>query len=165
MIVLYRLRNAETLELEAGVAPTSWIKRIVSGSKICNSLIERSHLAQLTRRVMVAMESVASPGTAGRPDLDQRLARALVRRMKSWCDRHDARFAVINNGWRSYDWLADVLRAEGVPFHDAAPLVQPALTADEASLTIPVDGHPNARGAAAIARAIWPFLVEFIREG
>ncbi len=84
--------------------------------------------------------------------------------MKAWCDSHGVTLAVINNGWREYVWLPKLLASEGIPAFDAAPLVQSVIAHDMTSYTIHGDGHPNAKGAAVTAEAVWPFVEAFIRE-
>jgi lysophospholipase L1-like esterase len=83
--------------------------------------------------------------------------------MKAWCDSHGAKLAVINNGWQQYDWLPKLLASESIPFFDATPLVQSVIAPDLASYVIQGDGHPNAKGAAVTAKAIWPLVETYIR--
>lgn len=94
----------------------------------------------------------------------QRLARALFRRMKAWCDARGIKLAVINNGWRTYEWLADLLASERIAAFDAAPQVLPNILRNNASYVITGDGHPNAAGDALTADAVWPFVRNFIDE-
>src|SRR5262249_50648145 len=101
--------------------------------------------------------------SATSPD-QQRLVRALFRRMKAWCGSHGAKLAVVNNGWQQYDWLPKLLASENITTFDAAPMVQSVIARDPASYVIPGDGHPNAKGAAVTAEAIWPFIETLINE-
>lgn len=94
----------------------------------------------------------------------QRLARAMFRRMKAWCDARGIKLAVINNGWRTYAWLADLLASERIAAFDAAPQVLPHILRNNASYVITGDGHPNAAGDALTADAVWPFVRNFINE-
>ena len=71
---------------------------------------------------------------------------------------------MVNNGWQQYDWLPKLLASESIPAFDAAPMVQSIIASDLASYVIPGDGHPNAKGAAVTAEAVWPFVENFIRE-
>ena len=89
---------------------------------------------------------------------------AIYWRMKTWCDAHEVKLAVINNGWWSFDWLPDLLSSENIAFFDAAPRVQPVIARDLASYSIAGDGHPNAKGAAAISEAVWPFVQKFVND-
>jgi hypothetical protein len=91
--------------------------------------------------------------------------------MKAWCDTHGAKLAVINNrgmadeGWRQYDWLPKLLAIENITAFDSAPQIQSIIAGDPVPYVIPQGiGHPNAKGAAAIADAVWPFIQSFIRE-
>jgi hypothetical protein len=97
-------------------------------------------------------------------DDQKRLARALFRRMKAWCDARSVKIAVINNGWRRYDWLLDMLRAENITAYDVEPQLRPVLTKNINSFIIANDGHPDAKGATLIADAVWPLLRKFISE-
>ena len=84
--------------------------------------------------------------------------------MKAWCDSHGVKLAVINNGWHQYDWLSKLFASEKIDAFDAAPKVQSIIGHNLASYAIQGDGHPNAKGAAVIAEAVWPFVDTFIRE-
>jgi len=172
---LYSLRSADSLELDEGTVPTSRLKKL-SDSDAYNFAIQHIHVAQLMRRAVldvflfpvtpnvaaVAAEQTKST-SATSPD-QQRLARALFRRMKAWCASHEAKLAVVNNGWQQYDWLPELLASEGIPAFDAAPIVRSVIALDPASYIIPGDGHPNAQGAAVTAEAVWPFIENFVRE-
>jgi lysophospholipase L1-like esterase len=170
---LYRLRSTDSLDLDEGTVPTSILKRFIAGSAVYNFAIQHIQLAQLIRRAVISVtfpqfepakrqlaESRRESATS--PD-QQRLVRALFRRMKAWCDSHGAKLAVINNGWQQYDWLPKLLASESIPFFDATPLVQSVIAPDLASYVIQGDGHPNAKGAAVTAKAIWPLVETYIR--
>jgi len=174
---LYRLRQPDTLELDDGTIPTNalvrFLHRLGAGSDIYNYIIEHLHIAQLVRRTVILANFPPSAGPAtARPDElgnpgsseQQRLVRAIFKRMKTWCDVHGAKLVVINNGWRTYDWLPALLSSENITFFDAASQVQPLLTRDLAAYTIVGDGHPNAKGAMLIADAVWPFIQTFIKD-
>jgi hypothetical protein len=169
---LYRLRDTNTLQLVEGQVQRSILKRLVSRSSLYDFAIQHSHLAQLTRNAVLHVLypgggplSAAATGAAandGSPD-QQRLARALFRRMKAWCDARGVKLAVINNGWRTYQWLPDLLASEGIASFDEAPQIQPVIARDIASYVLSSsDGHPNREGAKLIAGAAWPFLRDFI---
>jgi lysophospholipase L1-like esterase len=177
---LYRLRRTDTLELDEGTVPTnviiSFLHRLGIGSDIYNFLIQHLHIAQLVRRAVIGANFSSSPGPAsawpdelksGTPSSSeqQRLVRAIFKRMKTWCDLHGAKLAVINNGWRTYNWLPELLASENITFFDAASQIQPVITRDMAAYTIMGDGHPNAKGAMLVADAVWPFIQTFIKEG
>jgi lysophospholipase L1-like esterase len=172
---LYRLRQPDTLELDDGTIPTNalvrFLHRLGAGSDIYNYIIEHLHIAQLVRRTVILafFSPSAGPATA-RPDdtrsssEQQRLVRAIFKRMKTWCDVHGAKLVVINNGWRTYDWLPALLSSENITFFDAASQVQPLIKRDLAAYTIMGDGHPNAKGAMLVADAVWPFIQTFIKD-
>jgi lysophospholipase L1-like esterase len=175
---LYRLRQTDTLELDEGTVPTNalirFLHRLGAGSDIYNFIIEHLHIAQLIRRTVILANFPSSPGPAtARPDElgtpsssdQQRLVRAIFKRMKTWCDVHGAKLAVINNGWRTYDWLPALLASENITFFDAASQIQPVIIRDLAAYTIMGDRHPNAKGAMLVADAAWPFIQTFIKEG
>jgi lysophospholipase L1-like esterase len=170
---LYRLRQMDTLELDEGTVPTDALIRFLHslgvGSEIYNFLIEHLHIAQLIRRAVIVANFPLRPdelrsSTPSSSD-QQRLVHAIFKRMKMWCDVHGAKLAVINNGWRTYDWLPALLSSENITFFDAASQVQPAITRDMAAYTIMGDGHPNANGAMLVADAVWPFIQTFLKEG
>jgi lysophospholipase L1-like esterase len=94
----------------------------------------------------------------------QRLARALFRRMKAWCDARGTKLAVILNGWRPYEWLGDLLASERIVAFDATPQILPVILRNRASYEIAGDGHPNAAGDALTADAVWPFVENFVKE-
>ena len=170
---LYRLRSLKTLDLDAASAPVNALKRAIVTSAVYNFVIQHSHLAQLIRRVHLWFLSgyvvqAAAPEPLGSiidgsPE-QQRLARALFRRMKAWCDARGIRLAVINNGWRPYDWLAGLLSSEQIAAFDASPHVLPVILPNRASYEIAGDGHPNAAGDALTADAVWPFVRNFVED-
>jgi len=184
---LYRLRSANTLELDAGSVPVNALKKAIVTSDVYNFTIQHLHVAQLLRRVHLWFLSRSAAKSAGRflslsayaaqsagseqssPIIDsspeqQRLARALFRRMKAWCDARGIKLAVINNGWRTYTWLADLLASERIAAFDASPQVLPVILPNRAAYEIAGDGHPNATGDALTADAAWPFVRDFINE-
>jgi lysophospholipase L1-like esterase len=164
---LYRLRNANTLELDAQSAPTGALRKVIIPSKLYNFANQHLQLLQLIRRAHILFAAAgtaqAAPIVDGSPE-QQRLARAMFRRMKAWCDARGIKLAVINNGWRAYDWLAELLASEGIAAFDATPQVLPVIQRDGASYVIPGDAHPNAAGDALTADAVWPFVRAFIEE-
>ena len=172
---------------DRNLAPFSWIvvvfrpettsqsrlNKLGTGSDIYNYIIERLHIAQLVRRTIIlaifppsAGPAIARPDELGSPSSSeqQRLVRAIFKRMKTWCDVHGAKLVVINNGWRTYDWLAALLSSENITFFDPTPQIQPIITRDLAAYTIVGDGHPNAKGAMLVADAVWPFIQTFIKD-
>jgi lysophospholipase L1-like esterase len=172
---LYRLRRPNSLDLDEGMVPTSRLKKIVN-SDVYNFIIEHMHVAQLIRRAVISILFPAYSGPtqveASEPPTSkdvtspdqQRLGRALFRRMKAYCDARGIGLAVINNGWKSYDWLPELLATEHIAFFDAAPIIQPAIALNPVAHIIPQDGHPNPEGAKLIANAVWPFVRTFIHE-
>jgi lysophospholipase L1-like esterase len=170
---LYRLRSADTLDLDAANVPVNTLKKIIVTSDAYNFVIEHLQLAQLMRRAHLALLSAFGPRSARAeqpgPIIDsspeqQRLARALFRRIKAWCDARGIKLAVISNGWRPYTWLADLLASEQIAAFDAAPQVLPVMLPNRAAYEIAGDGHPNAAGDALTAEAVWPFVRTFIEE-
>jgi lysophospholipase L1-like esterase len=179
---LYRFRADDSLELDAATQQTSKLKRLVVGSEVYNFLIQHFHIAQFIRGAAIGiafppnqqkrLAEAIGPGKADASMADrvnsstqQRLARALFRRMKAWCDAHAVKLAVINNGWRSYQWLTDLLAAEDIAAFDAAPQVQAIIAQGLDPYVIPEDGHPNPEGAALIAETVWPFLRSIVKDG
>jgi lysophospholipase L1-like esterase len=171
---LYRLRGADTLELDEGTVPTKKLKRLVIGSGIYNFAIQHIQIGQLIRQAVIRVEfpnsALGSPAVeeyiaSDRPTSpdQQRLVRALFRRMKAWCDSRGIKLAVINNGWHVYDWLQGLLASESVVSFDAAPQVQSVIMRAPTTYVIQGDHHPNAKGAAITAEAVWPFLETFIK--
>jgi lysophospholipase L1-like esterase len=170
---LYRLRSAKTLDLDALSEPVGELKKVIVTSDVYNFAIQHLQLAQLVRRAHLLYLSTYAAKSAGsgrlEPIIDsspeqQRLARAMFRRMKAWCDARGIKLAVINNGWRTYEWLADLLASERIAAFDAAPYVLPLILQNKASYVIAGDGHPNAAGDALTADAVWPFVQTFINE-
>jgi lysophospholipase L1-like esterase len=164
---LYRLRNANTLDLDAESAPISVLRKVVIPSEVYNFANQHLQLLQLIRRAHILFLAAGS-AQAG-PIIDsspaqQRLVRAMFRRMKAWCDARRIKLAVINNGWRSYAWLAGLLASERIAAFDAAPQVLPIIQRNGASYIIAGDAHPDAAGDALTADAIWPFVRNFIKE-
>jgi lysophospholipase L1-like esterase len=179
---LYRLAAPNGSGVIAGTVPRHRVLDAVITSRLYNYLSEHSELVQLVRaaarklaptlanpnvaRLEVPEKRVAEDNPDGSfpvvTDEQRRLARALFRRMKKWCDLHAVQFAVINNGWRRYGWLDNALRSDGIESFDASPQVQSAIHGDPRSFIIPGNGHPNARGAEVTALAMWPFLQKFV---
>ena len=169
---LYRLRSTDSLELDEGTVPTSRLNRLIT-SEVYNFAVQHVQIAQLIRGALISTvlpsisdaASVAAEGSKSTSPDQQRLVRALFRRMKAWCDSHKVKLAVINNGWEQYNWLPKLLASESIPAFDAAPQVQ-SVVDDDPAYVIRGDnsGHPNAKGAAVTAEAAWPFIKTFIRE-
>jgi lysophospholipase L1-like esterase len=171
---LYRLRSPDTIELDEGTVPISKLREALFNSDVYNFAIEHLHIAQLIRKavrnavshIVYASDHATSSALVisdQNTSNEQRLARALFRRMKAWCDARYVKLAVINNGWGRYDWLADALASEKITYFDAAPKVQPAILSDGSSYVYR-EGHPNAKGARLTANAVWPFIRKFISE-
>jgi lysophospholipase L1-like esterase len=181
---LYRLKGTDDFQLVEGTVPTSMRKKLLADSTLYNFMIQHVHIAQLVRQAVIHVAftpppsphriPVAETSTTEPPDSlnQQRLARALFRRMKAWCDQRAIKFAVINIGWprpgfpspgsQGYPWLDPVLASENIATFDAAALIEPIITRDPNFYSIPGDGHPNPRGAALIADNVWPFIQRFV---
>jgi len=142
-------------------------------------LLENSHLFQLIRNAAVkawgiGRAPVDRPGTNensrtgsenpryGSEIFDQSsaLALALFSRMADWCRRNQSDLIVLTNGWPTirYGWIEDVMAEAGIAFTDLRPLVSPKVNADPDSYKIRGGFHPNAKAAALIAEAAWPFI-------
>jgi hypothetical protein len=147
---------------------------MLAASPVYVFLLEHSQLLQLVRKAFLT--SVAAPqenayeyaqcpppsATASAaspvPQSQRQFVIALLKRAQTWAKERHIAFAVVNNGWRRYDWLVPLLKAEGIDGFDAAPEVWAQLPPKETPISIPGDLHPNAAGAALIADAVWPFL-------
>lgn len=181
---LYHLHSNESLELDEGTTPTTALNKLsrkVTESDLYNFVIQHVHVAQLIRRGFIKIFVQSKPDVSivgkesksafGTSRDQRRLVHALFRRMKEWCDSHGAKLAVINNrgmadeGWRQYDWLPKMLAVENITAIDSAPEIQSIIASDPVPYVIPQGiGHPNAKGAAVIADAVWPFIQSLIRE-
>jgi lysophospholipase L1-like esterase len=170
---LYNLRSTDSFVLDEAALPTRPLKILVQDSDIYNFVIQHVHIAQLIRRVVIGLVFPSYPAPESLPAKElksmnstsadqQRLVRALFRRMKAWCDLRGVKLAVVNNGWQSYNWLPELLVSERISAFDAAPQVQSVIGSDPASYIIQGDGHPNAKGSAVVAEAVWPFVENFI---
>ncbi len=173
---LYRLQSRDSFDLVSGMQSHNSLKDTVKNSMLYNIIIEHLQLAQFLKR---SYDVIYLKYTAVAPDMlhpnspyrftevtddQKRLAQALFRRMKVWCDTHAAKLTVVNNGWRRYDWLPEMLKEENISTYDAEPQLRSMLSTEINQLIIPNNGHPNAKGAALIADAVWPFLRNFISE-
>jgi lysophospholipase L1-like esterase len=181
---LYHLHSNDSLELDEGTIPTTALNKLlrkVTESDLYNFVIQHVHVAQLIRRGFISIFVQSKPdvsivgkesrSTFGTSRDQQRLVHALFRRMKEWCDSHAAKLAVINNrgmadeSWRQNDWLPKMLAVENITAFDSAPEIQSIIAGDQVPYVIPQGiGHPNAKGAAVIAQAVWPFIQSLIRE-
>lgn len=147
----------------------SAMKRLLQGNRVYGFLLEHSQLLQLVRRTGVAVHATAAaaaPSPAaiardGRNAAERELMRLLFRRMAAWCKARGIPLTVLTTGWPifRFPWMAPMMRAEGIDFHDlhdgVAGAMPPGTAAD---YDIPLDGHPNERGAKLIEEAAWPIL-------
>jgi lysophospholipase L1-like esterase len=172
---LYQLAQPGSLDLIKKSHLWNPIFKALLTSRAYNYLSEHSQLMQLIR--IAAREiapSVANPnapsskeektidsGVRGTwpevPQKQKQLARALFHRMKTWCVAHNVHLIVVNNGWREYDWLVDLLSKDGITAFDVYPNVQ-AKILENRRLFTRLDGHPNAKGQSVTADAVWPFI-------
>ncbi len=137
-------------------------------------LIEHSHLLQLLRRAMVrANPSRADDGPPPDDELDAAaaLAHALVDRLADWCETRAVPLVVLTTGFqdsphfgsRRYASLRYLETApsqfaeRGISYADLEPAVR-AASPDLVDISIPVDEHPNERGAELIAELAWPHI-------
>lgn len=164
---LYRLPRADTFDLDAQTVPISALRKAIISSELYNFANQHLQLLHLVRRAHIWLQSVGSAQADPITDSSaeqRRLVRAMFRRMKAWCDVRRIKLAVINNGWRTYEWLADLLASERIDAFDAAPQVLPVVLQDRASYIIASDGHPTAAGDALTADAVWPFVHSFVEQ-
>lgn len=169
---LYTLRDDGTLT--ANSLPRRRLKALMNAVPGYRFLLEHSHLLQLLRRAFVpAMPSRqdTGPPPAPQPDPAVDLGEALFARLDAWCDARDVRLVVLTTGYqdsahfgaRRYPSLRFLERAPQlfealeVPFFDIAPPLLAQVDSLEA-VSIPIDQHPNERGADVIATHAWTVL-------
>ena len=172
---LYRLTAAGSLAPSA-IPRNQYVDAVIT-SPLYTFLSEHFQIMQLARHMagMIAPRTANQNATTGPTPIkltslptvtesQKQLARALFLGMKIWCDSRGVPFIVINNGWRRYDWLEEMLEADDITVFDAAPFVHKEAFTDLPSFTITNDSHPNSKGAAVTANAIWPSLTTFLVE-
>ena len=117
-------------------------------------------------------------------DYSRELGKALFLKLKSWCDSNNSTLIVVTNGWGRN--LADELKEgdleyleptvafqsiakeffkkESIPFFDSTELICKAREGKEKDFVIPLDCHPNEKGAELIFSIVWnSFLKEEIK--
>lgn len=115
---------------------------------------------------------IVVPENKGRPFQDTyaiRYAEALFYRMNLWCKQHHAKLLVVTTGFNAFysehehDPTKSFLKVapsffakEHIAFYDTAKPFKKIVAGKQ--FQIPVDFHPNAFGAHAIAIASWPWI-------
>jgi hypothetical protein len=106
------------------------------------------------------------------------LAKGLFLRLKRWADGNGSELYVTTTGWhrppydeglpeptRAFMAVADqFFEQAGIPYSDVSRDVLRARMQAPQTFIIPHDGHPNERGSELIARSVWPFIEEKLRE-
>ncbi|MEZ4416385.1 MAG: hypothetical protein R3E10_11625 [Gemmatimonadota bacterium] len=146
-----------------------------------NFLLEHSHLAQATRRLLLQRPERAAPMIDPHPrgtEAHVQLAEALFQRLQELCRERRLPLLVLSTGFLDADlsrmepttaaartFYADAPRffAElGIPYHDIGPELKASVGGNLDALLFPDDPHPNALGAARIADASWPWVRDWI---
>lgn len=112
------------------------------------------------------------------------LGKALFLRLKNWCDTNNSSLIVVTNGWGrnlevelkegdlerleptvAFQSIAkEFFKNESIPFFDTTELISKARAGNEKDFVIPLDCHPNEKGAELIFSAVWDsFLKEEIK--
>jgi len=161
-------------ELEAHDLPRKRLKDLANAIPGYRWLISHSHLLQLVRRALVPANPSredSGPTSAPEPDTAVLLGEALFRRLDAWCDERGVPLVVLTTGFqdsahfgdRRYPSLRFLERAQvlfdelDVTYVDLAPdLLERADSL--ASISIPIDEHPNERGAELIGQLAWPVI-------
>ncbi len=160
----------------------SRLKMIMDRVPAYDWLLENSHAVQLIRNAAVresrTVVSDAMPAPAvgyaqpvsPAPEVDSRtpLAKALVTRLKDWCEARNIRLLALTTGWieaAGRPWMSQFSEVLGPAFVDLAHGVALVTRSEPAAYQFQSDGHPNARGAGLIAAAAWPALEKALSEG
>lgn len=176
----YRLgKQSETLTFHPATPNTGGLRALARRLPGYQWLLEHSHLFQFIRNAVVMARGVhhaniSQPAENEMPrtenakprngsinlDKNSRLASALFSRMADWCRRNKAQLIVLTNGWPTikYGWIDTVMAKSEIAFADLRPLISPVVKADPDSYRFRGDMHPNAKAAALIAEAAWPFI-------
>ncbi len=159
----------------------SRLKMIIDRAPAYDWLLEHSHTVQLIRNAVVRESRAAVPNVVPAPDVghappgspspevDNRtpLAKALMERLKDWCESRSIRLLVLTTGWievSGRSWMGPAAETLGAAFVDLAPGVVSVVQTEPAAYQFQSDGHPNARGAGLIAAAAWPALEKALSE-
>jgi len=166
-------------------ANRSAIKQFVRSFPGYQWLLENSHLVQLVRTSIVKLrsfqahnyhvpksaETKTAPAAGSREVEIRRFARALFLRMKTWTSARNIPLTVMTTGWpyeylktHNYPWIGEEITAAGVDFIDLTSRVSGSIGNNLADYEIPLDRHPNARGAALIAEAAWPRILPRLKS-
>lgn len=161
------------------------LKMIMDRVPAYDWLLEHSHVVQLIRNSAVrgpravGLEPTPEPRSSAAPNpamaaaelpIDGRvpLARALMERLRDWCDSRKVRLLVLTTGWfeaNDRPWTNEMSVTLGPAFVNLAPRVIRLMGSDRPAYELRSDGHPNARGAAIIADAAWPALEKALSSG
>jgi hypothetical protein len=167
------------------------LKRLLNRSSVYQFLLENSHLVQLVRTaffIHVGMGSskktdqgqsaVAPDSDAFRDPSEEAVAyaRALFRRLKSWCEQRNVELLVTTSGafnerdrarftsdefnptYLFMDSAAEFFATERIPFFDISPEYQEITRENPLSYKIRNNVHPNEKGSELMARLIWKNL-------
>lgn len=162
----------------------SLLKMMMDRIPLYDWLLEHSHVVQLLRNstvrgVRASVRDIPSAPPSGlvpalpsstAPDVDNRipLAKALMGRLKDWCDSRNIPQLVLTTGWVEADgrsWMGEVSQAFGAAFVDLAFDVATVVRKEPALYQLASDGHPNARGAGVVAEAAWSALEKALSDG
>jgi lysophospholipase L1-like esterase len=190
---LYRFRDAEAGELERRPGKVSALRKFKDHWVAYDWLLGHSHFFHVIRngaegikrrRVRGRECSVPGPQAAGeatdRGAAGAALGRALFRRLHHWCEQRGVPLLVVTTGFQAHflrppacgsfhDQIflrggAEFFAREGVPFHDLSAELAREVQSQWNVHLIPVDGHPNARGARLVTHLAWPWLQPHLRK-
>ena len=151
------------------------LRRLSNGIPGYHWLLTHSHLFQFVRNLTAlgltrfgTDQARHAPGPLtlarmdGSPELRD-LARALFRRIKAWCDSHNAKLYVLSQYLRTrpadnWDWFSRIMAEEGIPFLDLQPPMVALVGERHRDYFLPGDPHPNERVPHAAMMFLWPWL-------
>lgn len=154
----------------------SRLKMILDQVPIYDWLLEHSHIVQLLRNAAVRgnpppvdpastpdSTPTPAPPVPAAPEADSRkpLAKALMERLKDWCDSRNIRLLAMTTNWFPVEerpWMPEVVGALGPAFVAQTPHIVSAIRKEPGLYELQSDRHPNGRGAELIASAAWPAL-------
>ena len=126
------------------------------------SLIDRK--AKYTDNIIIPMSDIVFDD-----EFAIRYAEALFTRMNEWCKKHHAKLLIITTGYNAFyanklhdptkiflSHAESFFKKEGIPYYDMAHDFKNVI--GHQTILIPREGHPNAFGAATIAKLSWPWI-------
>lgn len=162
--------------LRSTVAPDreSWTRNLARRVPGYEWLLGHSHLIQLLRQRLVQLgqdpDAVATPGAIGwnsfsyTPTAEHKaVGRALLGRMKSWCDARRIPLLVVthyhyNHPADIYQWLTPAATELGIPFLDLQPVMTATVGSDAGPYFLEDDPHPNERNNVLFAERAWRWM-------